>query len=915
LPLAAVKGGYQFGAQKKSFPYMSKMKKDGSGPGLATALSVYYVLFTVVALLVFGGMLLALYVKSHKAVISEKQRYIAQDAARTVSDFIREKTDILSAMLRMDDPMKLTDEKKIRYLDGLLGIQPPFRRLVLLDAGNRIVTQVSRFSAQASAQFIERLEKHPLSRDALQNISVSPVYFDPVTSEPLVILTVPVLDILRDYEGYLAGELNLKFMWELVDRLNARAGGNAYVVDRQGNLIAFGDTARVFRVENVSQLKSVRDFIDSTPGSADPGVDIYTGIMGNVVAGSYSALGTPDWAVVVEVNWDDAYRPVVRNILLSAALFVVFSLLAGLLGIAIAWRLALPLVRLTDAAVLVAGGADHVPVETSGPREVARLSAAFNSMTSQLLQSHADLEKQLVEVRAAQEALRDSEERLRAIINNANEIIYTLSPDGVFAFVSPAWTRLLGHDTGDIEGRPFSLFVHPEDFPACEAFLEKVLSSGQPQQGISYRVKHMDGTWKWHTSVGSAILDSRGQPTHFVGIAQDITWNKQAEAEKAKLEQQLFQALKMESIGRLAGGVAHDFNNMLNVILGYSELIRLDSPGDEPLLRKISEIERAAGNARDTTRQLLAFSRKQIIAPVSLDMNDVIRENRNMLARLIGEDIDLQFFPGQDLWKVKLDPTQLNQVVYNLAINARDAMPNGGKLTIETANAVLDETYSVEHVGFYPGHYVLLTVSDNGIGMDRETQAHLFEPFFTTKEIGKGTGLGLATIYGIIKQNGGFINVYSETGSGTSFHLYFLRDTEGVQAGIRRVETPVPSGEGTILLVEDDEMVRSMTKMSLQRLGYHVLALATPIDAITLCKQSDVSFLLLITDVVMPGMSGIELKKRMASLKPGIKVLFMSGYTANTIVHQGVLDRDVHFLQKPFNLDELARKVKEAIAG
>ncbi|MBN1409207.1 MAG: PAS domain S-box protein [Spirochaetales bacterium] len=894
---------------------LKKTKISPKPPGLTATLSIAYVALMIIALLIFGGLLMFFYSQSNQEVIETSHEHLARDAATKVSNFIKDKTNLLTAFLRLENPLEPGYDKRKEFLEGLLAIHPSFRHLVLLDNQNRIVTQAARFSVQTSGEFNKNLENHPLFYGTQKKSYISPVYIDPFTSEPMIILCVPVRNVFNDYFGYLAAELNLKFMWELVDNLKVENSGKVYVVNRQGVLIAFGDTARVLKGENVIHLKIVSDFVYSSSAKGYPGVKTYKGITGELVVGTYIPLVVPDWAVIVEVSWGEAYRIILRDVMLSSIIFLVFSILAGLLGIIIARRLAYPIVHLTRTASLIAAGSATEPVKIIGPKEVVSLSSAFNSMTSQLLQSHVELKAQLVEIEKSREALRESEERFRNIINNANEIIYTLSPEGIFTFVSPAWTRLLGHPVSDVEGQHFSQFINPEDLEVCEEFLGKVLSTGKPQQGINYRIKHMDGTWRWHTSVGSRVAEARGSPHYYVGIAQDITWSKKVEEDRVKLEQQLFQAQKMESIGRLAGGVAHDFNNMLNVILGYAELIRLDLSANDPNLKKIKEIERAAGHSRDITRQLLAFSRKQIISPVSLDMNKVIEDNLKMLKRLIGEDIDIRFYPAKDIWKVELDPSQLNQIIYNLAINARDALPDGGKLTIETSNASIDATYCDEHIGFSPGNYVVLSVSDNGMGMDKETQAHLFEPFFTTKEVGEGTGLGLATIYGIIKQNGGFINVYSEPGQGTTFRIYFNRITEKTEVKNREAEPSIKSAGGTILLVEDDEMVRSMTTIALERIGYNVLELETPTEALSIIEKGDIPFVLLITDVVMPEMNGIELKNKIAAVQPDIKVLFMSGYTANTIVHHGVLDKNVHFIQKPFNLKELAKKVRESIEG
>ncbi len=374
------------------------------------------------------------------------------------------------------------------------------------------------------------------------------------------------------------------------------------------------------------------------------------------------------------------------------------------------------------------------------------------------------------------------------------------------------------------------------------------------------------------------------------------------------------QAKKMESVGRLAGGVAHDFNNMLGVILGHIEMAEeLVNPAD-PLLHDLQEIKKAAARSAELTRQLLAFARKQTISPKVLDLNETVESLLKMMRRLIGEDIELVWLPGNNLWPVKIDPTQVDQILANLTINARDAISGIGRVTIETANLALDEDYCTDHLGFLPGGYVLLTVSDDGCGMDKETCEHAFEPFFTTKDVGQGTGLGLATIYGIIKQNSGYINAYSEPGKGTTFRILlprhvgktFLFDQDKPAAVMQQ-------GQETILLVEDEPSILLLGKRMLERLGYVVLAAATPGEALEIAEHHAGEIHLLLTDVIMPEMNGRDLARRLLSLYPGMARMFMSGYTANVIAHHGVLDKDIQFIQKPFSMAELSTKVREAL--
>jgi CheY-like chemotaxis protein len=357
--------------------------------------------------------------------------------------------------------------------------------------------------------------------------------------------------------------------------------------------------------------------------------------------------------------------------------------------------------------------------------------------------------------------------------------------------------------------------------------------------------------------------------------------------------------------------VAHDFNNMLGIILGYTEMALDQVDPKQPLHANLEEIRKATNRSADLTRQLLAFARKQTVAPKLLDLNETVEGTLKMLRRLIGEDIDLDWRPKTDLWPVKVDPSQIDQILANLCINARDAISGVGKLTIETGNNTFDEDYCATHAYFVPGEYVMLAVSDDGCGLDKETLVHIFEPFFTTKEFGKGTGLGLSTVYGIVKQNNGFINVYSEQGQGTAFSIYLPRHV-GKADQIQRY-TPVESvahGHETILLVEDEPSILNMTTMMLERQGYTVLAASTPGEAIRMAREHAGKIHLLMTDVVMPEMNGRDLARNLLSRYPHLKRLFMSEYTANVIAHHGVLDPDVHFIQKPFSIQNLASAVR-----
>ncbi|HYA92156.1 MAG TPA: ATP-binding protein [Thermodesulfobacteriota bacterium] len=435
------------------------------------------------------------------------------------------------------------------------------------------------------------------------------------------------------------------------------------------------------------------------------------------------------------------------------------------------------------------------------------------------------------------------------------------------------------------------------------------LEGGKVPNTYPFRIINKKGEELWG-QLNATLITWDGKPAVLCFI-RDITERKQAEEALRNSEEQLRQSQKIEAIGRLAGGIAHDFNNLLTIISGDCQLSLLELKEKDPLRENIEEIKRTSEKAADLTRQLLAFSRRQILDVKVLDLNSVLRDLDKMLHRLIGEDIELVTLLADDLGRVKTDPGWVEQIIMNLAVNARDAMPDGGKLTIETANVELDEAYARRHIAVKPGWYVMLSVSDTGVGMTPEVRQHVFEPFFTTKQKGKGTGLGLSTVYGIVKQSGGNIWVYSEPGQGTTFKIYLPSVDESLEEEREKVtREEFPRGSETILVVEDEEDVRRLAVRVLERQGYRVLEASCGDDALVLGKDP---IHLILTDVVMPGMSGRQLADRLRSFHPEITVLYMSGYTDNDITHHGVLEKGVNYMQKPFTVDTLAKKVREVL--
>ena len=455
--------------------------------------------------------------------------------------------------------------------------------------------------------------------------------------------------------------------------------------------------------------------------------------------------------------------------------------------------------------------------------------------------------------------------------------------------------------------------VQPDGRESFLAWSEKILAAfGGVPQFFEWRSLHSNGSL-FDTEISLNRIEVGGS-VFVQAIVRDITERKKAKEEREKLEAQLFQAQKMESVGRLAGGVAHDFNNTLSVINGRAELALESNPLTDELRRHLQEILKAGLHSADLTRQLLAFARKQTAAPRILDLNDTVSGMLKMLRRLIGEDISLLWSPGVDLWNVKIDPSQVGQILANLAVNARDAVLGAGSITMQTGNVVIDDSMRTARPEFVAGDYVLLTVSDTGIGMSEEVCRKIFEPFFTTKELGKGTGLGLSTVYGIVKQNDGFIYVDSQPGQGATFKIYIPRcDVETAKVCSDEGAGEPPPGTETILLVEDEEAILTLTRVMLEKLGYTVLAAQSPAQAISMVQNHSEDLHLLITDVVMPEMNGRELAEKLQAVRPGLKCLYMSGYTFDVIAHRGILDEEVNFIEKPFSLQVIARKVRSAL--
>ncbi len=509
----------------------------------------------------------------------------------------------------------------------------------------------------------------------------------------------------------------------------------------------------------------------------------------------------------------------------------------------------------------------------------------------------------ITERHVAEQQLRDSEERIRRLVDYSNDAVLLSDGRGTISFASPAIEKITGYSVEEFLKTPYVEHVHPADMHKLAEYARRVYSSPGVAQRATYRIRRKDGDWIW---LEITATDWR----HESAIGAIIS-NVRDVSERVSLEEQLNHATKMEGIGRLAGGVAHDFNNLLTAITGYAQLLEARLAHDSVLEAHAQRIIDAAGRATDLTRQLLAFSRKQILQPVVLDINARVKGMESLLLHIIGEDIELKTVLAKDLTPVRADPSQVDQVVMNLAVNARDAMPRGGRLLIETENVHLDESYAATRPDLVPGMYVQISVSDTGVGMDAATRSRVFEPFFTTKGPGKGTGLGLATVYGIVRQSGGHIWLYSEPGAGTVFKIYIPASDGTPAADAPRAAALPAGGTETVLVAEDEDAVRTLVGEVLTQAGYKVMSAPSGHKALEMMEGVPIA--LLLTDVVMPGMSGATLAKQVQEMNPQIKVIFMSGYTDESIVDHGMLVEGIEFLQKPFSPAVLLQRVRTVL--
>jgi PAS domain S-box-containing protein len=759
----------------------------------------------------------------------------------------------------------------------IVALNPRFAAIILVSSSGEPLAgslpPPSNFNARGRAWY-ERVIK-------TRRLSIGTYAVGLATGRPSIHLAQPMMrPESEEMTAILVAAISLDHLAGLLPT-NLPEGSSAYILDSEGTILA--------RAGAATELPGT-PFQRPPSGAVAPDGSLLVGDLDIRLGESDHhplrvALTVPKASVLQN---SDA---MVKRAIASLAILAILSLAVWALGDRFLIRRTQALVRVTRDL-----GAGRFDVRAPVPYdrgELGELERAFNAMADSLQRREA--------------AVVESEGRFREITETIQEVFWILSPDRrSLLYLSPAFEPIWGRPVSSMEGSLERLLatVDPEDAARIREAFAKMGPEGFREE---FRIRRPDDGLRWISTRAFPVRDSEGRVSRIIGSSEDIT-------ERRGVEEQFRQSQKMEALGRLAGGVAHDFNNLLTVISGYAELLMSDPKMDDETRHQLQEIAASSKRASSLTRQLLAFSRKQIVQRQPVDLNDTLRRMQDMLRRLIGENVKLTIGPGENLATVMADPGHIEQTIMNLVVNARDALPRGGSIRIETANVELDEAYAKDHSGVVPGEFVMLAVSDTGIGMDAATRARLFEPFFTTKERGKGTGLGLATVYGIAKQFGGHIWVYSEPGRGSCFKIYFPKAASGESAPApRAAPASAKGGTETILVVEDDPNLRRLVRDALQTQGYTVLEAADGDAGLKISDGHEFPIHLLLTDSVLPGISGPALSKTLKERRPGLKVLFMSGYTDASVFEQAGVEIGRDFLQKPFTVEALARKIREIL--
>jgi PAS domain S-box-containing protein len=873
---------------------------------LATQLTWVSILMVALAVVAVGTGLIVIAHRTQREAAFQMQRQSAEQVAQLISDYMNRAIDRLPFFLEVAQlTSQSPDRQKAAMETFLIASLPLYNQVTLLDRNGNESIKVSRFYTFLPKELMNQNLSPAFITAIKGGVYVGPVVFlsnEGILSVPVAL---PVKTPSARIVGVILAEVNVTHLWHQVARVKVGESGYAYLVDKDGCFVAYQKPAEVLQRygEDMRKMPPVSDFIDcKAEGTGE--VQEYRGLNDEEVIGVYSPIKGTDWAVVVEQPTREAYASISQMERYLLGIMALCILLAGGMGFYVSRRLIGPIRVLTDAAQrLATGDLDSDVREFRREDEVGILSRAFKKMQKELQDLYAGQKRKIEELETAHKALLESEEKYRTILESIEDGYYEVDLAGHFTFVNDSLCDIYGYSREELMGTRIGSLTDGEVEERGYAVFNKVYATGIAEKGFSWLAIRKDGAKKSVEASVSLKRDAEGAPIGFRGIVRDVS-------EKQRLEAQLQHAQRMESIGTLAGGIAHNFNNLLMGIMGYSSLMLMETASDHPNYDRLKKITKQVESGAKLTRQLLGYAREGSYEIRPINLNRLVKETSDTFG-MTRKDITVHhdFYDG--LHGIKADQGQIEQVLLNLYINAADAMPGGGDLFLKSRN-VTHKDMNGEGYEMKPGEYVFLSVRDTGAGMKREVRERIFEPFFTTKGLAQGTGLGLASVYGIIKAHGGYINVFSEEGQGATFHIY-LPAIEGRVEDNPEASEGVVKGQGTVLLVDDEQIVIEAAEEMLKRLGYEVLSAENGQEAVDIYRKNHERIDMILLDMVMPAMGGGEAFDRIREVDPKAKVLLSSGYSLEGEAKE-IMKRGCNaFIQKPFNLDQLSCKMREVL--
>jgi len=889
---------------------LSVNQKTEKFRSLAVTLATGFSVLTMAALVIATTLQMYFSFQAQQKIILTNQKLIAKNAANAVEYFIREKFTILeSASKRRNIPITPSRAQE-PTLERLMGLEPAFRQLILFDSEKKETARISRITKIASAQPEHFSREQLFQRTTNKETYIGPVYIDEITSEPMMMMAVPVTDVFGDYLGTLTAELNLKFMWDLMGRIRIGENGVAYVVEKHGYLIAYRDIAPVLKRENLAHLREVDIFVKEKSAAPDISPRISRGINNGLVVASHVPLSSPEWAVIVELPVLEAYQPVVMTLILSGSVMLVSLILAVISGVFLSRRVTKPVIELRDAAKKIGKGQLSLEIDIRSNNEIGDLAKSFNLMVNDLKTttvSRDALEKEVAERKQVEKVLLESEQKMKAILM-ASPIGIGLINNGRLEWANETLFTMSGYEEKSLLGQNISiLFTDEEEYERTGRELFK------DNKGDAVNIET-----QWIRKNGAILdcilgvcaLDSKDLSKGMILTVIDMSESKE-------LQSKLMRAQKMEIIGTLAAGVAHDLNNILGGVVSYPELLTIDMPDSNPLKGPLLTIKKAGEKAAAIVQDLLTLARRGVSVNEVLNLNSIITEFlkspecENILSFHPNIDVDVNLDNG--LFNIIGSGFHLSKIIMNLVSNSAEAMPNGGRILISTENQYLDTPVS-GYENIKEGEYVTLTVSDTGEGIPKADLIKIFEPFYTKKKMGRsGTGLGMTVVWGTVKDHNGYVDIRSEENRGTTIRLYFpvSRESTAAKKASMPVDIYMSKGE-SILIVDDVEEQRIILSRILEKLGYRVTAVSGGEEAVEYMKNNSAD--LVVLDMIMePGINGLETYKQILEIHPGQKAIVASGFSETEHVREALRLGAFAYIKKPYNIEKIGRAIRGAL--